>query len=111
MGPSAPQAFPLPYPLRVGFHLTRPSHSRQIHSSCTPFSTDRLERSIFGLVEFYNALPGWVVEISETRIFQRVLQKAVQRISVQHRDNWQAWMRGGWKSMFCQQLDATFHKA
>jgi hypothetical protein len=108
--PSRPCAFPLPYPLRVGFHLTRVSHGRQLHTDCSRLSTDRFKRSIFGLVSFYNSLPEWVVYLSSISVFQRVIQKAIQRLS-HHNDNWQIWLRSDWKNMSCDRFDATFSKA
>ena len=103
----APQASPPPYPFRIGFHLTRLSHTRQIDTKCTRLSTERFKRSAYGLVAFYNALPQWLVDISSTNTFQRVVQKAVIRISSSSETNWHLWIRDGWKQRTCNQLDAA----
>ena len=64
---------------------------------------------MFGLVEFYNALPQWVADISQTNVFQRVVQRALIRISLRN-ENWPSWIRNGWKDMSCGQFDAAFSK-
>ena len=64
---------------------------------------------MYGLVAFYNALPQWLVDISGTNVFQRVVQKAVVRLSKRN-VNWHLWIRDGWKNMTCQQFDAAFLK-
>ena len=61
--PKGPITCPLAYPLRIGFHLNRPSHNRQLLTPCTRLSTEKFKRSIFGIVSFYNALPQWVVDV------------------------------------------------
>ena len=64
---------------------------------------------MYGLVAFYNALPQWLVDISGTNVFQRVVQKAVVRVS-RRNVNWHLWIRDGWKHMTCQQFDVAFLK-
>jgi hypothetical protein len=108
--PSRPRAYPPAYPFRVGFHLNRVSHGRQLHTECSQLSTDRFKRSIFGLVSFYNSLPEWVVHLPEVSVFQRVIQKAVLRRANQI-DNWHIWLRSEWKSMSCNKFDAAFSKS
>jgi hypothetical protein len=107
--PKGPVTFPLPYPLRVGFHLNRPSHKRQILTPCTRLSTEKFKRSVYGIIAFYNALPQWVVEIPSTQVFQGVLQKAVLRFSAKS-DRWPKLLKSEWMNIQCATLDELFRK-
>ena len=110
--PNGPQRLPNPYPVReTGFRLTRASHKKQLQTLCTPFSTERLRRSIFGMVELFNALPEWVVEVPNVKLFQKVLQKGVLRHSASYPETWQNLLRDGWKQLTCLRFDSTFAKS
>ena len=52
-------------------------HSKQLLDRVSASSSDQFKRSLFGMVQCYNALPQWVVEKTSVSAFQRALQKFV----------------------------------
>ncbi len=64
-------------------------HNKQLLDRIHAHSTDQLKRSIFGMVQCYNALPQMVVDEKSVKGFQRQLQQAlVARVRVGH-EGWQ----------------------
>ena len=108
--PKGPVVAPLQYPFWIGFHLNRLSHSRQLLSPCIPLSSDRFQRSIFGLVPLFNVLPGWLFDIPLTKQFQSVLQKGLLRFSDRSSENWPRLYRGEWRNLTNAGLDSLFSK-
>ena len=107
--PAAPRRLPAPYPLRVGFHLTRFSHKRQLATTCERNSTERFKRSIYNLVHVWNALPESASEIVSTKDFQHRIQLALKRNSSSS-SSWPILYKTGWKSMQCNTFDNLFWK-
>ena len=108
--PSGPVRFPAAYPFCVGFHLTRVSHSKQLQTPCTAFSTERMKRSVYGLVDFYNSLPSWIVSIPTVSLFQRILQGGAFRFS-QRSESWKTLFTREWRTLSCHALDNLFQRS
>ncbi len=87
----------------------RPLHNRQLHSSATPYSSETLHRSVFGLANCYNLLPQKAVDFREVKGFQRSLQNALKNLAQRHTDeNWSRLFSTGWRAFTRTQLDTLF---
>ena len=91
--------------------MLRRSHDRQLKLECTRLSTNRFKRSVFGLVALFNALPQWVVEIPQTKDFQRVLQGAVKRSAIRGNAEWADVLKYGWQTMSHDRVDSLFQRS
>ena len=73
---------------RTHFQLRATFHDKQIHDRVHANSTDQFRRSIFGMVECYNALPQRFVDSKTVKRFQGDLQRAVMRRVSEGYDGW-----------------------
>ena len=73
------------------FTFASPGHNKKLHNHCekVAFQRELFNRSIFALVNTYNALPQHVVDLSNVASFQAALTHTVKLRCQQHRANWQ----------------------
>ena len=86
----------------------RPPHSHQLYTECSFDSTDVLQRSLFGLVRCYNALPETVVAAETVKGFQRKLQQGLQRASERNEPEWARLFSSTWRRLQLSRFDAFF---
>ena len=83
-------------------------HSRQLLDRVKASSTDVFRRSIFGMVQCYNALPQFVVDAPNISCFQRELQAAVGNLVRRGRANWQDVFSDGRRYSSLQRFQLAF---
>ena len=102
--PAVPGTFDLQR-LRRGW---RPPHDKQLFTACSFQSTDVLQRSLFGLVRCYNALPPALVASKTVKEFQRRLQWALRRAAESNVPEWNRLFSSTWKRLPRAQFDNLF---
>ena len=81
-------------------------HDKQLVDRVTARSTEQFKRSIFGMVQCYNALLQSIIDETCISSFQKRLQLGVmKRVRVGHLDNWQGIFKAGqrYSSLLCFQ--------
>ena len=84
-------------------------HNRQLLDRIVASSTDALRRSIFGMVQWYNALPQFVVDQPNICCFQRALQTAVSRQAFIGSTSWQDVFSDGRRYASLLRFQSLFH--
>ena len=65
------------------------SHDKQLSDPVTSASSEQFKRSIFGMIQCYNALPQRIVDFKTVKLFQRSLQASVTERARQGHEGWQ----------------------
>ena len=84
-------------------------HNRQLFDRIVASSTDALRRSIFGMVQCYNALPQFVVDQPNICCVQRALQTAVSRQAFIGSTSWQDVFSDGRRYASFLRFQSLFH--
>ena len=73
----------------LGFSNSFRTHRRQLKDPVAFFHAPIIKRSVFGLIKVYNRLPSHVLDATNTRIFQRSLQRLAKEAAKANSANWQ----------------------
>ena len=65
-------------------------HNKQLADRVTARAAEQFKRSIFGMVQCYNALPQQFVDPKSVKVLQRHLQAAVASLASEGFDRWQS---------------------
>ena len=85
-----------------------PRHSKQLHTDVDFFSTDVMQRSLFGLVRLYNKLPQRVVDSKTPKVFQGKLQAALKKHAASGAADWQRLFSTGWRVLPTTRIHRLF---
>ena len=85
----------------------RPLHDKQLENPTVVRPTEQFRRSLFGLVECYNALPKQVVDTNDVKSFQKKLQEALNTrgMAKEAAEEWQSLYTTGWKRLTLHEVD------
>ena len=83
-------------------------HNRQLLDRVTATSTGQFKRSIYGMVQCYNALPQHIVNHKSVKAFQRALQLGLTRRAKQGYEGWQMIFTEGRQYSSLLQFQAFF---
>ncbi len=83
-------------------------HDKQLLDRITAESSDQMKRSIFGMVQCYNALPQHVVDSPSGKCFQRQLQQALVTRVREGYDGWRSVFSDGRRYASMLRFQAIF---